>query len=159
MRKQLSKLEELRKMGWSKDDIMQLFQEIADIVVSNVHYVCPKTRKDIFDEFFRNLGFRGTCSGTIILKDMVWLCLEEKNPDLLFKQELYPTVMKEYNLSYETVRSRVRESLYKAFDEPTELANTLFARQIKKRGHPTTKEFILEAYDYLIRILPEGEVE
>lgn len=153
--RRLSKIEKLRQMGWSKNDLLELFQEVADIVFSSNHQICQKTKKEVINDFFLDLGFRLTDGGSIILKKMLIHCLDDNNPDLNFKRELYPPIIEETGLEYETIRSRAREALYDTFKYPTELGKTIFSRSIQKKGYPTIKEFILESYDYLKRILPE----
>ena len=155
--RRFNKIELIRKMGWSKDDLLELFREVVEIAFSGNFQVCTKTKEETIDEFFISLGFKQSYSGTIFLKTMLVHCLEENNPDLHFKMELYQPIIEETGVKYDDIRYRIRKAIYGAFKEPTEFGQKLFSHSIEKRGYPTIKEFILEAYDYLKKILPEDE--
>ena len=82
--------------------------------------------------------------------DVLVKCLERNSANILLKDDLYVALEKKYGIKYENTRSNIRDSINYAFKSPTMPAMAVFGQYISKRGYPTIKEFILEAYNYLL---------
>lgn len=150
MIKRSNKLEELKNLGWSKKDVLQLVAEVIDMVWDDEIILTTKSTDQLITDTLKSWGFSFSHMGTNYLKDLLKSCLERNSANILLKDDLYVALEEKYGITYENTRSNIRDSIKSAFKSPTLLAMTVFGQYISKRGYPTIKEFILEAYNYLL---------
>lgn len=145
------KIRQLKEMGWTKEDFVELLRELGEAL--SEENVKIESREEIATKLLRDLGFSFKQVGTKYLREILLYCVEKETTEIPLKKELYLFITEKYQSEYERIRWNIREAIYKAFDEPTPLAQEIFEVSLLKRGYPTIKEFIAEACDYFQVVL------
>ena len=150
MIKRTSKLEELKNLGWSKEDVLQLFAEAITLVWEDEIIPYSSSTDELISDTLKSWGFSFKLRGTNYLRDLLKNCIDRKSANILLRDGLYSSLEKKYDVTYESVRTNIRTAIMAAFESPTVSAISVFDQYIGKKGYPTIKEFILEAYNYLL---------
>lgn len=159
MESRRNKIMQLKEMGWSKSDIAELLQELVDALFEDEVISFVKSDEANVVDILKSWGFSLRNVGTQYLIEAILYCMKKNSANILLRKDLYLFIQEKYNVKYEHVRWNMRAAIYSAFKNPTESAKVIFRVSIQKRGYPTIKEFIVEAYEYIHMMLSTVEEE
>ena len=147
-----SKLKALEEMGWTEEDLAELFVEVVSKALSNKNYLASKEHTNcMLTVMLKDLGFSFAKEGTKYIKEALQYCLEEGTAHILLRTDIYVVMQEKYNIKYEALRSSIREAIRLAFEKPTPLAREWFHDAVERRGYPRIKEFLVTAYNLMLR--------
>lgn len=147
-----SKLKALEEMGWTEEDISELFMEVVNKSLNNKNYLASKKHTNqMIREVLIDLGFSFAREGTHYIEEALVYCLEEGTAHILLRKDLYVVIQEKNNIKYEALRASVRTAIKQAFEKPTPLAKEWFHEAIERRGYPRIKEFLVTTYSLMLK--------
>lgn len=143
-----SKVQELRELGWSKEDFKELLVELGDALFEDNLFAVDVNVEKNTTNFLKDLGFNLNHNGSQFLRDAIIFCKKERIRGFL-KSSFYDYIEEKYDIGRSRVQESMREEIKYAFKVPTEYAKKIFSQQIADKGHPNVRGLIAEALDYV----------
>lgn len=153
------RLTTLRNLGWTRKEILELFDEMLEIVFKESPQVAIKGREGVVKETLEGLGLSFRNDGTKYLQDIILYYLENREMKVSLRMGVYLVIEDKWIISYEELRGSIRYAIQKAFQKPTELAKEIFEETINQKGYPEIKQFIVKTLEYVQKMLPPVEEE
>ena len=99
----------------------------------------------------KKLGISPNREGYWFLRDGIYICLQEKRPNLKITKDIYPRLSAKYNKKISAIEKAIRTSIEKGWTySDLEYAEKLFANIIPyNKDRPTNDEFISTVSDYI----------
>lgn len=143
-------LNTLLEEGWTRQDFMELFEQLLDKVFDAEDcFNNERQTRYSLQELILDLGFSLEYKGTQYIITALYYYIERGSAHVHLKNSLYPRLEHIHNVKYHTLRCSIRMAISKAFKNPTILAREIFYSSIDKRGYPTIKEFLTGTFQYI----------
>ena len=131
---QYRKLTTLRSLGWTRKEMLELFDEMLDIIFEEKNQKMITSKEQIVRETLEELGFSFRNDGTKYLQDIILYYLENRTTKVSLRRGVYLVIEDKWIIGYDELRWSIRYAIQKAFANPTEQAkdNLLFSRRTLK---------------------------
>lgn len=156
---QYRKLTTLRSLGWTRKEMLELFDEMLDIIFEEKNQKMITSKEQIVRETLEELGFSFRNDGTKYLQDIILYYLENRTTKVSLRRGVYLVIEDKWIIGYDELRWSIRYAIQKAFANPTELAKDIFCDSVVQQKNPEIKKFIVTTLDYVQRLLPPMEEE
>ena len=163
------KLEILKAMGWSLDDVIELvdaMEQFADRVPETVDkerftakdvrvskgQIEKKPDERTIKEMLRKLGIPVHIKGYQYTADAIKICIEDKESISSVTKTIYPTVAGMNKTTSSRVERAIRHAIEVAWSKgDLEYQDILFKYTVSRdKGKPTNSEFIAMIADYIV---------
>ena len=154
-----SRIEELKELGWSWNDIVKLLEELKEWLADEK--ISPQDEEERLatsqtsmerrvTDFLKNIGVPFHLKGMMCLRSAIIYCFNKNVSSVSMTKDLYPSIAEEFGTTPSRVERAIRHAVERTFDNCNPLMQEIFKCTINPaRGKPTNSQFIWTVVEYL----------
>ena len=105
---QYRKLTTLRSLGWTRKEMLELFDEMLDIIFEEKNQKKITSKEQIVRETLEELGFSFRNDGTKYLQDIILYYLENRTTKVSLRRGVYLVIEDNWIIGYDELRWSIR---------------------------------------------------